>query len=394
MTEAELENVSDNWDVHGIEGMPAVLTAEITRLYNLGHSLIPLGGPDGKKSIVKFNGRKRLPLDRVLGLMKAAGNQTYGIRLDGMIVVDVDTDTAEAQAYVERRFGVSSVQVQTSRGRHHYFRHTGPKPKNVSMPGVQIDFKSGLNHYVAGSFSTRPDGVSYWPQLGQLGRISDLPQFVDNEPDVAAEVGNRVASKIRRGERNSFLYRKAAELAWQTTLLPNLVSELAEARDQECEEPSSVHDDEIQKIAKWAWDKKINNQLYLGRRSAVQVPRSAIDVLAAQGEALACLLYNVILSEFGHKPTASFAIVPDGLLQSGKLKAGRRQIYAAIRVLIDQKLIFVAEISSKPKEPHKYQLIREGGGKRKEEGFINYIDTRKGHTGFVVYEGGKANGAT
>jgi hypothetical protein len=114
--------------------LPPELTVEMTRLYNAGFSLIPLGGGDGKRSIVRFGSRRRLPLEVVVNRMLAGGTRTYGIRLGGLLVVDVDTDTPEARAYVEAHFGSSPVRTLTPRGFHLYFRHAGEKPNDVHLP--------------------------------------------------------------------------------------------------------------------------------------------------------------------------------------------------------------------------------------------------------------------
>ena len=133
---------------------------DMSRLYGGGHSLIPLGsGEDGKSPLVRFEGSKRLPLGVIQNRMQQADSAIYGIRLHGMLVVDCDTDNAATAEYVEKRFGASSIQVKTPRGRHHYYRLDGATvPKRIREDGISIDFKSGANAYVAGPGSVRPDG--------------------------------------------------------------------------------------------------------------------------------------------------------------------------------------------------------------------------------------------
>lgn len=48
----------------------------------------------------------------------AACSETYGIRLGGALVVDIDTDTPEARAFVNAHFPKSPVRVKTARGWH------------------------------------------------------------------------------------------------------------------------------------------------------------------------------------------------------------------------------------------------------------------------------------
>src|SRR5690606_21945337 len=98
----------------------------------------------------------------------AGDSSTYGIRLEGLRVVDVDSDTPEARVYVENYIGHSPYRVKTSRGYHLWFRHKGEKPQNVRNAFIAIDFKTGGNQQVVGPRSIRPDKVVYQA-------IADLP---------------------------------------------------------------------------------------------------------------------------------------------------------------------------------------------------------------------------
>jgi Bifunctional DNA primase/polymerase, N-terminal len=133
-----------------------LLDATMSRLFSSGFTLIPLGGADGKKPLIAgWNGR-RLPLDACMKRMRAVNCRTYGIRLDGLIVVDCDTDNDATRALVAERFAASNVTVRTGRGRHHYFRHDGLIPKAIREDGVAIDFKAGNSAFVVGPGSIRP----------------------------------------------------------------------------------------------------------------------------------------------------------------------------------------------------------------------------------------------
>ncbi|WP_394892222.1 bifunctional DNA primase/polymerase [Mesorhizobium sp. AaZ16] len=330
-------NIPDSDAVH--PRLPAVLTSEISRLYSAGFSLLPLGGPDGKKPIVQYRGRKRLTLSLLVDRMANAGSRTFGIRLKGLLVVDVDTDTPEAREYVERRFGASPVRVRTGRGFHLYFRFSGSKPKQIRLPGIAIDFKSGENEFVVGPESKRPDEIVYLSE-GRLLSPESLPWFDDldecsaSEPEPAKRNG-----RYPQGVRHTMLKRCAHQFARGAASFADLLTNLRAFRDSEIERPEDFSDTRLESLALWFWNKREEGNLWGGTNSAVQIHRSIIDELARRGDGVAFLLYGIVCSAHGHKPDAQFAIVPDGLRASGRLNAGRRQIYAAIDLLVELSLL-------------------------------------------------------
>lgn len=371
-----------------------VLTGEMSRLHNAGFWLVPLGL--NRKPLVLLTKKdgtptRRLPLSAVIEKMAGAGSSNYGIRLPGLLVVDIDTDTPEAHAYVERRFGASSVQVKSPKGVHHYYKFSGRRPKNVKLPGIVIDFKLGCQEHIAGPFAEREDGGQYLPLRGRLTNANALPVFEDKEPTaVAAPTAVPVSLRnverqelIPPGARNKMLCKAAIRLVSYSDTKGDLLGDLLQYRNIHFEEPSSVSDAEVAAVADWAFQLMLDGKVYQGRKSGVLIPRESIDKLAARGEGTALLLYSIIQADLGHKPNYEFSIVPDALKRSGKLNAGRRQIYDAIQVLVDEKLIDVSFYSTKPKVPHRYRLPggREGGG------FNTYIDIPIGHKGITVYEG-------
>ena len=164
-----------NLDAHADDAahprLSAELTTLMTQLFSAGFSLLPLGGSNGKKPIVEFKGRKRLPLGVIVNRMAAGGSLTYGIRLDGLLVIDVDTDAPEARAYVEHRFAASGARTRTKRGFHLYYQFIdGKPPKAVRLPNIAIDFKTGRNSVNSGAQTTRASpcrgrsSTTCWPK--------------------------------------------------------------------------------------------------------------------------------------------------------------------------------------------------------------------------------------
>ncbi len=111
------------------ETLPDDFRNELARLMRAGFPLLPLGGGgDGKAPLLKAWPGSALSLSRVLAPLYRSGSQVYGIRLDGLVVVDCDDDCGELIAAMEARFGYSPVHVKTPRGRHLYYRsHSATK---------------------------------------------------------------------------------------------------------------------------------------------------------------------------------------------------------------------------------------------------------------------------
>lgn len=317
--------------------LPPELTVEMSRLYNAGFSLIPLGGGDGKKSIVRFGSRRRLPLQVVVNRMLAGGTRTYGIRLGGLLVVDVDTDTPEARAYVDAHFGSSPVRTLTRRGFHLYFRHAGDKPTDVHLPNIQIEFKSGDNSYVVAAGSTRPDGGSYEAD-GRLVSPKSLPWFAERGASERKKGADK-HERVQRGLRHTALKKRARELALVAESFDDFLSDLIAFRDWEIEEPVEFADSVMESLALWFWDKREAGMLWSRENSGVFIHRHPITVLAQRGDSLALLLYNVVVAIHGHRPDREFALSPDGIRKSGRIKAGREQLYTAIHLLVELGLL-------------------------------------------------------
>lgn len=356
-------------------GLPPELTTEMSRLYSAGFSLLPLGGEDGKTAIAKFRDRKRLSLGLVIDRMSGGGSQTYGIRLGGLLVIDVDTDTPEARAYVETNFGSSPVKTLTRRGYHLYFRHAGKRPKDVSLPNVAIEFKAGDNLYVVGAGSVRPDGNGRYVAQGPLISPKELPWFVDRRAFGKSESNEgKTGSTVGRGFRHNALKRRARELALVADSLQEVVDDLIAFRDWEIEEPAEFSDEVIKNLAAWFWDKRENGRLWGKKNSGVFVHRHPITVLARQGYSLALMVYTVVLSFHGHKGGEEFALSPDGLRTSGHIKAGRHQLYSAIHLLVNLGLLTRRSIPVGRRTSYRYQIAAPWLlGERGERSFLTLV---------------------
>jgi len=349
--------------------LPPALTSEMSRLFSAGFSLVPLGGADGKKPTMSFRDRKRFPLATVVDRMAGSGSRSYGIRLKGLLVVDVDTDNPEARAYVEGRFGTSPGRTRTSRGFHLWFRHSGDRPARVRLPGIAIDFKTGQNEFVVGPQSERPDGAIYWPE-GRIVTIADLPWFEDRDSGAANADQDASVGRIPVGSRNDALKRRARNLACTASDYDSLIADLLAFRDVEMDEPRTFPDEQVAGLAKWAWQLRLEGKLWGGTRSVVVIARSHVEELAAGGHHRALALLMFLKGQHGHDPNANFAIDPRALRENGHFKDGIPQLYAAIKTLLASDHLVLVRRARGKRNHHSYRLGTRAERKKKQRGLL------------------------
>ena len=102
----------------------------------------------------------------------------------------------------------------------------------------------------------------------------------------------------------------------------------------------TVPDEEVRSVANWAWQKRLENNVWGGRNSTVKIPRQVgqrLVVLHHGANALALLF--VLLDKHGHIPGKRFAIVPDAMRAAGLLKLCRNHIYAARDLLVAEGML-------------------------------------------------------
>jgi hypothetical protein len=183
---------------------------EIARLKGAGFHPLPLGGGDaGKSPLIRRWTDPKLTLAQILAPMFRTGSAVYGLRLEGLAVIDCDEDSADLVAAMEARFGPTPVHIKTPRGRHLYYRAAGSTP-NLRGEGLPVDIKTGGRSYVVGPLSLRPDGGFYAPVKGSLG-ADTLPRL---RASTAPQAG---AAPMQEGARHAALVREAIAMVEQVT---------------------------------------------------------------------------------------------------------------------------------------------------------------------------------
>ena len=329
------------------------LIDEIVRLYRAGFSLLPLGRTDGKAPLCRYRPDVRLPLGRILAPMHRAGSSTYGVRLAGLVVVDCDEDSPELVQQIEARFGPSPVHVQTPKGWHLYYGAGAGKPPNLRGEGLPVDIKSGATSYVVGPHSIRPDGGVYTPIIRALGGC-DLPEFRDRYSPLA-----NVSSRYPEGTRNTWLTREAINMVEAVDGMDELLHNLISCRDEQCENPGTIPDAELHKIATWAWTRRLEGKVYRGRDSELRLHREALDaLLGLPNSSDAIALFVVLQDAHGHIPGRLFSLSWEGMRGAGLTDLSDRRFLAARRALEAAGILAAAGNHCAGKRSRSYRLHR------------------------------------
>lgn len=308
--------------------LPADFRSELARLARAGIPLLPLGGgADGKAPLLRAWAGPVLPLARVLAPLHRSGSQVYGIRLDGLAVVDCDHDSPELIAALEARFGFSPVHVATPRGRHLYYR-AADVALNLRAEGLPVDIKTGARAYVIGAGSVRPDGGTYIPAKGLLG-VDALPLLHARltPAQVAAEA-------LPVGQRHVILVKEAVAMVEFVDSAEELAGNLVAVRDDLCEDAHTMSDSEVRAIAAWAWRARLENRVFKGRDSAVSLHRVALDALRrCDNESDAIALFVLLTDMHGHAPGKRFALDFKAMRAAGLTRLSVPRLRAARRTL-------------------------------------------------------------
>lgn len=337
--------------------VPHELTEEMARLQSAGFSLLPLGaGTDGKGPMVKFRAREHLHLGRILGPMHRSGSTCYGVRLGGLAVIDCDTDDPQLISDMEARFGASPVHVKTPRGMHLYYSADGGPFPNLRGDGLPVDIKRGATSYVMGPGSVRPDGGSYIPAKGVLGHdaLPEIRAKAAPPPSVTSRDG-----RVAEGGRNYALTVAAIQMVECVDDPEELLGNLQFIRDDQCENPATVPDAELRKIAGWAWACRLEGRVYMGRNSEFRLHREALDAILSQPNASDALaLFVVLQSQHGHRPAVTFPLDHSAMKDAGYTDLSRRRFLDARRVL---ECAGVLEVGGNHRAAHhrrSYRLVR------------------------------------
>lgn len=322
---------------------------EVARLKGAGFPVLPLGGVDGKVPLLRVWANDGMSLAQILAPMHRSGSQAYGVRLDGLVVIDCDVDDSALVAQMEARFGPSPVHIKTPRGIHLYYRAGGAVP-NLRGENLPVDIKTGARSYVVGPLSQRPDGGIYSPVKGALG--------VDALPVLRCATSAK-ATAIPTGHRHNELVKEAMRMVALVNSAGELQANLAGIRDDWCADPATMADIELHGIAEWAWKCRLENRVYRGRDSAFPMHRLAVDALRGlPNGADAIALLVLLVDQHGHSPGKRFPLDFAAMRSAGLLNLSIPRLRGARRTLESAGLLRLAGKHRAGSKPQTFVLTR------------------------------------
>ena len=354
---------------------------EIARLKGAGFHPLPLGGGDaGKAPLIRRWTDPKLTLAQILAPMFRAGSAVYGLRLEGLAVIDCDDDSPDLVAAMEARFGPSPVHVKTPRGRHLYYGGAGSVP-NLRGEGLPVDLKTGGRSYVVGPLSQRPDGGFYAPAKGLLG-VDSLPTLQ------ALQAPQPGAVPMHEGARHSALVREAIAMVQHVTGPDELTARLTALRDGLCENPATMPDSELRGIAGWAWQRLLEGQIYHSRDSSFRIHRLALDGLRGKpGGSDATALLVLLADLHGHVPGRRFALDFDAMRSAGLTDLSERAFRSARRMLQTAGLLQLVGKHRAGSHCQTFTLIRSRPGRSDADNVLTMPSPDLGRVGKKQAEG-------
>jgi hypothetical protein len=340
-----------------LQRRPEVFVSTLQRFWNEGAWLMPTGGDNGKRPLLGFSKNSRHPFELVMRRLEQANSQTYGIRLKGLVVLDIDVDDENLIYEIHRRFGRTDCIVKTGRGFHLYYSTSEKVNLSLRGEGLNIDVKQGLNEFVLGPHSLRPDGVLYKFHREPF-LLCDVSPIKQDKKLIFATAAS-AKNKAQTGTRHDFLKLKASEYIEHVDSKEELLQKLLYDRDRYCDEPISVPDAEVDGIANWWWNIRLNNKIYSKNNSVFSIPRQAYQQIRALPNGLIALdLYLYLSDKHGHIFGKKFQINVDALKASAGFAFGQKALHKAIKQLIELGYLTVFKSYHVGKHGRIFQLSK------------------------------------
>ena len=130
-------------------------------------------------------------------------------------------------------------------------------------------------------------------------------------------------------------------------------------RDDWCEDPATMPDDELRDIADWAWRCRLENRVFKGRDSAFPMQRQAVDALRGQANgADAIALLVLLVDQHGHSPGKRFPLDFDAMRSAGLMNLSKPRLRAARRALEGVGLLRLVGKHRAGSRPQTFVLTR------------------------------------
>ena len=321
-------------------------------------AVIPCGGEDGKRPLVKWKCLRKMPQPQTLDNWSARfTDANIGILTEPSNLTIIDIDDRNRVAEMVKRCGETRViAVTPSGGLHLYYRYGRERSVNGLVDGVDVKATGG---FVVAPPSKHPvSGNAYqWFEGGPEEFCKLSPVKPQSLPLAASRIVQTDGSRISVGQRNKLLFRfvlgdLAAGNDRDTTLQRAFTW-----NDLHCDPPLTCS--EVEKTARSALRYHESGRNWVGGEPQVIVTKSDLGDFAGSGDAM-LLWVNLKAAHGGrHEPFAivSKAMARADVIPGWSAKKIRRE---RLRLLTLGKLEQVYTGGKGPGDPHLFRLSNKG----------------------------------
>ncbi len=315
--------------------------------YDMGLSIFPCLGEDGKHPLVKWKPYQdrqptRSELDKMIARFSNANIGLITGRLSNITVVDVDDPALPLEALYDE-FGETPVVVSTPRGgKHLYYRFVDEKNSTSAKRKIDVRSEGG---YVIAPPSINPEMNRQYVFLeGDISFLEDLPCIKKHE------AGPR-RQQARLGERNTSLFNHLVKVAANSPTDEEIIASALDHNAECCHPPLS--EQEVLKTVASVQSYQKRGRLFVGGEQKILMPMKKIRSFQFEEPRALSLLVDLRACHWGQK---DFAISPKGYAARSGWDSGT--VRQAIAVLINNKCIeLVHKGGSAPGDPNLYRLL-------------------------------------
>lgn len=325
-------------------------------LSKLGLIVIPTGGDDGKKPLVKFPKRHYSPAT-AQRLARRYTNENIailtGIGSCRLTVIDID-DIKLLPRMIDR-FGDTPVQVATPKGGvHMYYRHSG-EGCYTGLDGLKVDVRGAGGIIIAPPSVRRCapyKGQAYTFIKGSWSDLKNLPPIKSGSLIRDDRKPTGTLHTVENGTRNDRLFSRLMREARHCDDLQTL-QDVALTLNGQIPEP--LPESEALKVAESAWGYEEAGKNWCGGGGIIPVRRDALSLMRHSPDGT--LLYLELLGAHT-EPGKAFAVSPEGMQKAQYFpKWSVKRYRAARQELLDAGLLALVRKGGRHgNDPSMYRL--------------------------------------
>lgn len=310
---------------------------------NLGCSIIPCGGENGKRPLRKWTPYQRyMPFERVLSAWQSKHpSANIGLvtgAVSGITVIDCDNKTRTPES-LQKEYGRTPFIVRTHSGGHHlYYRYNAEQSHTGYKNHIDIRGNGGL---IIAPYSVSPvTGNAYEIIKGTLDDLRRLPLIREGayKPEaIKTETAPKGQSKPIKDKdnceyRNNQLFGILKNNARNIDTLEDLTAFAQRINHTTFSKP--LPDYEVHATLKSVWTYKMENRLFDGTK-IYTLSKEHFDKLKDNPAAL--VLYMDL--QFNHFNRPDFFIITTADCMPKRMGWGVKKLRAAIKILLERGYI-------------------------------------------------------